>query len=353
MFAYLAVVFTTIVAQHVEAIGGSARIDALHSFGIHLRYTEGSHSSDHGYMAFQRPFYRVVGNPADPITVDTIREGYDGSAWEFYADPGIVLRTIGAAARATRHGAQQFIDPLVNYQARGVRLELTGTRMLGASNEFVLHATLRDGFQTNILVNTRTYLIDASEAVVPMHAFGRKLHTINIFRDYRPVGGVLYPFMTSEVDESTGKTLDSSRVLSVESNHVYPSAYFSPPTWNRTPLQQLIQRVYDERDQATAVMETYYDFMPVVDVHGKTAADAIDFVGYQCLKMGHPDSAIALLRANAIANPSYAPAYFGLGRALAAGGKRNEAVADFRRALALDPSYQRAKDALDALTDRS
>ena len=81
-----------------------------------------------------RPFYRVIGDPrTDPL--GEIHEGYDGSAWEYYPDPGIVVRTVGAAADASRHTAA-FDDPLVNHARRNIRLTLEAPTTLSGTKEY-------------------------------------------------------------------------------------------------------------------------------------------------------------------------------------------------------------------------
>jgi Tfp pilus assembly protein PilF len=96
-------------------------------------------------------------------------------------------------------------------------------------------------------------------------------------------------------------------------------------------------------------MATYHDFAEILDVHSAAVGDAVDFVGYQCLKMGHADTAVLLLRQNVADHPNSARAHFGLGRAYQASGKLDDAKAEYLRALAIDPKYQRARDALAAL----
>jgi hypothetical protein len=63
-------------------------------------------------MAFMRPYYQVTGDPA--IQHPGLSEHFDGSAWDYYGDPGIVVRTVGAAAAATRHAAEFAQDSLVD-----------------------------------------------------------------------------------------------------------------------------------------------------------------------------------------------------------------------------------------------
>src|SRR5579872_2935866 len=103
-----------IVLQHVEALGGAERIHALQSLIIRGMHHEGGVIPPdmpiraRNYMAFLRPYYGVIGDPA--IANPDLREGFDGSSWEYYGDPGIVVRTVGAAAAATRHTSEFLQD---------------------------------------------------------------------------------------------------------------------------------------------------------------------------------------------------------------------------------------------------
>jgi hypothetical protein len=332
-----------IVNAHVAALGGADRIHALHSFVLHGTYHEGDINGK-TYVAKMRPFYRVIGSMDQPLKHQ--HEGYDGSAWEYYPDPGIVVRTVGAAATATRH-TSMFDDVLVDYPQHGTTIVLGGTADFAGSHAFVLHVTLADGFREDIYVDTKTYLIDGYARTVPFHAFGTNYATHMEMSDYRPEGGVMMPHRSREVDTATGKVLDESTLESVEINPELPLAIFSPPTWERTPLQQMIQRIYDERTDPAAVKQTYRDFKAVIGP-GISTADAVDFVGYQCLKMGDTNTAVTLLTQNVADYPQSPRAHFGLGRALKEQGKSVEANSEFDRALTLDPTFIRARTARDA-----
>src|SRR5579863_8783587 len=91
-----------IVERHVRALGGIEKIHALRSLVIRGMHHEGGPIPPgtpivaRNYMAFMRPYYQVIGDPA--VENPDLREGFDGSAWEYYGDPGIVIRTVGAAA---------------------------------------------------------------------------------------------------------------------------------------------------------------------------------------------------------------------------------------------------------------
>jgi len=71
--------------------------------------------------------------------------------------------------------------------------------------------------------------------------------------------------------------------------------------------------------------------------------------GYQILKTGQTESAIALLVANEAAYPNSTEAAFGVGRALHTAGRDDEARKAFQRALTLNPDNKRASDALKDL----
>ena len=335
-----------IVNKHVQALGGFDRIHAIHAIILHGWYHEGSFRMD-TFTAKMRPYYRVIGDTRTQALAD-IHEGYDGSSWEFYPDPGIVVRTIGSAAGATRHSAA-FDDVLIDYKVLGTSLAYGGEMTIDGNDVYAIHATLEDGFAEDVYVDRSTYMIDGLQRIVPMHAFGARHITHDLFGDYRPEGGVMMSHLDQEIDSDTGKVLSDGGIRSVEINPDLPIAMFSPPQWTRTPTQEMIQRIYDERDEPASVVATYLDFRRAMDLTKASTEDAIDFVGYQCLKMGHPDTAVRLLELNAADYPDSAQAHFGLGRALVTSGDKKRGAAEFRKALQLDPTFSKAQSALDAI----
>ena len=330
----------TIIERHIAARGGRERIAALSSLVIRGEYREGEHVNSNATLALMRPYYKLVGDPDKPIT--NFAEGYDGSAWEFYGDPGIVLRTVGAASAAGRHRAR-FDHPLIDYKKFG------STVVLEASEPQVyrLLLTMEDGFRTEIDIDSKSYLIVAERIAAPVHAFGAAVSSETRLSDYRPVEGVLFSFRSEEVEIATGRVLNSFTTRSIAANHKYDPAVFSPPEFKRTPLQSWIEKLYQERDDPSAVMWSYRDFRnanPQADTHV-----AAEVAGYQILKMNQIKSAVALLERNAIDNPGVASSAFGLGRVYKAAGDVAAARAEFERALKIDPQYKRAADALKDL----
>ena len=330
----------TIIERHLAARGGREKISALQSLVIRGEYREGDHVSPNATLALMRPWYKLVGDPDKPIK--SFAEGYDGSAWEYYGDPGIVLRTVGPASAAGRHRAR--VDPpLLEYRKPGSTVMLEGIE----KGAWKLRLTFEDGFGFEMSIDSESYMIVAERGTAPIHAFGESVRSETHFSDFRAVEGVLFPFRSEEVEIATGRVLNTFVTKSITANHPYDPAVFSPPEFKRTPLQRWIEQMYAERDDASAVMWSYRDFRnayPDIDTHA-----AAEVAGYQILKMNQSATAIALLERNAADYQTAASSAFGLGRAYKAAGKIASAREQFERALRLDPAYKRAADALKDL----
>jgi hypothetical protein len=336
-----------IVRRHVAAIGGQDAVRSLHDFELRLIYTEGTFSAQSS-LAQARPYFRLVRVPAGPLTKDSVLEGYDGAAWEYYGDPGVVLRTVGSAGAIARRNAHQFIDPLVDAADNRTTLKYLGDRVVGRKSVSTVSARFSDGTIYLVFVDRTTYLIDGFAENIQRHAFGKTVATHTAMDDYRPVGGVMMPFRARQIDDNTGKVLNSSVTTSARANVGLLPSYFAPPTFTPTPLQSAIATIYDDRDDPAAVAQAYEDYRELFGNVPPTL-DAINFIGYQCLKMGAATSAIALLAANVRDNEGSASAHFSLGRAFATAGKIRPARAEFKLALKLDPTFKRAADALKEL----
>jgi hypothetical protein len=332
----------TIIERHIAARGGRERIAALQTLVFRGEYREGEHVSPNAVMALKRPYYKLVGDPDKPVT--DFAEGYDGSAWEFYGDPGIVLRTVGPASAASRHRAR-FDHPLVALREQGATATLAGVE----GNAYKLLLTLEDGFREEIFIDRTSNMIVAERKAAPIHAFGEKVTSETRFSDFRPVEGVLFSFLSTDVEIGTGRVLSTFTTKSIIANHPYEASVFSPPEFKRTAIQRWIELLFAERDDVDAVKWSYRDFRnanPGLDTH-----EAAEVAGYQLLKMKQHASAIALLEANAADYPRAANSAFGLGRAYRAAGDLKRARSEFERALKLDPKHARAAQALKEIAD--
>jgi hypothetical protein len=89
-------------------------------------------------MTGARPYYLLVGDPAKKATAD-FAEGNDGAHWEFYRDPGLIIRTNGAPAKAIPHTAY-FDDALVmSAREPGWKVKLLGKERVAGCDTYKLH----------------------------------------------------------------------------------------------------------------------------------------------------------------------------------------------------------------------
>lgn len=333
-----------IVRRHVQALGGRDKIDAVLSTITNGEYREADFVVPAAYVAKMRPYYRTICDPKGKL--GDVCEGYDGSAWEWYADPGVVLRMVGAAAAATRHGTE-FIDSLVDYNLRGTTIEFAGSDVFGDKHVYKLHVSLLDGFEKDVFVDQHSFLIVGDRRSAPIHAFGDPVRSENQISDYRPVNGVLFPFSFVEVEIGHGKELNRLTVQSITINSQLDPTVFGPPQYSHTPLQQFLEQLFMERTDPASVISTYREFRAANP--SLNTREGVEFIGYQMSKMDDHKGAIVLLKANAADYPQSASSQYGLGRAYKAAGDLENAQSAFRRALQLDPTFKKASDGLNAL----
>lgn len=336
-----------IVSRHIAARGGYERIKAIRTLVYSGgRYRERDYTGDgKAFMALMRPYYKVVSNPEDPAS--RFREGWDGSAWEWYGDPGFVVRTVGAASAALRHGVDME-GPFVDYREKGTTITLAPPTEIAGRPVYRLVVTVRDGFVRDYFIDQASFLVVAERQSAPVHAFGESVRSETRVGDYRAVAGVLFPHSFAETELATGTILSEMQWGSIEANRDLPERWFSPPLFTRTRLQQMLEQLFAERADVHAVMWTYRDFRRA---HGDVdTSSGVEAIGFQVLKMGEHASAIALLEANAADYPSSANAAFALGRAYRTAGNVKKAREEFERALKLDPNHKRAKEAMKAST---
>jgi len=336
-----------IIDRYIDAIGGRASIDAIDNL-IYTggTYEEGDYKSDgDSTMSVARPWYKLVGDKENP---GGYMEGYDGAAWEWFSDPAIVVRTVGAASEAIRHYAG-VESPLLDYRDKGSTAELLGVSELDGRPVHAIRLTRRDGFVEQFYIDREAYLINASSGEAPLHAFGDDITTVTRIADYRDVNGVLIAHRFVSMQIPSGRVVSSMQWGSIEANQPLADDWFSPPKFERTPLQHFIESLFGQRSDLDSVMWTYNEFVrayPDADT-----SNAVNVAGFQILKMGDIETAVALLEQNVRDYPTSASTRFGLGRAYQTAGSLDRAREEYQAALDADSSYERAKSALAAIAN--
>lgn len=84
--------------------------------------------------------------------------------------------------------------PLVDYQAKGTKIELEGTEKVEDHDTYKLKLTMKDGHSTHVWIDAKTFL-EAKIEGTPRRLDGLE-HPVEIYyRDYRSVDGLQIPFV--------------------------------------------------------------------------------------------------------------------------------------------------------------
>ena len=116
-------------------------------------------------------------------------------------------------------------------QARGHRLEMAGRETVEGIDYHVLKLTLDDGFEVRYYLHPETWLIERERTKRALHVdvdpTPEWIETI--YGDYRPVGGVLFPYRQVERQLKSGSTLSTGTIREIHINPPLAPTRSSPP----------------------------------------------------------------------------------------------------------------------------
>jgi len=95
--------------------------------------------------------------------------------------------------------------PLVDYAAKGTKVELAGTEPVEGHDAYKLTLTLKDGTVQHIWIDAKSFL-DVKVEGTPRRMDGR-MRTVWIYqRDFRPVQGLMLPFVLETAVDGSHET---------------------------------------------------------------------------------------------------------------------------------------------------
>lgn len=153
---------------------------------------------------------------------NTIVFAYDGnSAWQFDSRGKGATTTPPDLARELKEEAD--IDgPLVNYKEKGNTIELVGKEKLNGVDVYNLKITLKEGQVRNLYLNGRSFL-EVRETGFWEQA-GKRVDYVTVYKNYRPVQGVLFPFL---IEQKNGDEENQSTYLrKIEVNVPIADSFF-------------------------------------------------------------------------------------------------------------------------------
>jgi aryl carrier-like protein len=204
-----------VVARYVDAIGGDQALKSVRTLRLTGKHREQGFEIDME-IVWRRPNVRRVNWRLSPQVEGA--EGFDGTApWEVNHKSGKAELLTGVQADAARRGAE-FDESFVDARAKGTRVVLVGREILDGRAANHLRVTLADGGVKEYYLDAETGLIMALKKAMPIHGQGKPVSSITRYRDYRRVGGLLYPYSFEETNAETGAWLSSDAWTRVEVN---------------------------------------------------------------------------------------------------------------------------------------
>ena len=178
-----------LIAKNIEARGGLAKIQAIQSMRLTGTLSVGGATMP-SLLEVKRP-----DKTRWEFTVNgqTAVQAYDGTtAWAVVPFAGKTEPEPLSAEDSKDMELQADMDgPLVNYRAKGNRVELMGVEKIADHDAWRLKVTLRNGDVRDVYLDLKTHLqiVTVAHRVVQ----GRPAEIESELGDYREVGGVLLP----------------------------------------------------------------------------------------------------------------------------------------------------------------
>jgi hypothetical protein len=177
-----------IVARHLAARGGAARIEAIQS----LRMTGKARASGGREALVVREIKRP-GRVRTEFTVQGLTGVYacDGErGWQVSPlDGEMEPRPMPPEAARLALEQADFGGPLLGWKEKGHAVELVGRATEGGRDAWKLKVTPKGGTARYLYLDAQSYLLVRSEA--PRELAGRTVEAETTFADYRETGGLL------------------------------------------------------------------------------------------------------------------------------------------------------------------
>ena len=216
-----------VIAKHTAAIGGHGAIESIQSLELQLHIVDPGFEVDGTYRTM-RPGQMRIDVFAGGEHVFT--EAFDGHrAWQWKGEGNVVEESSQATA-ALRHWVELpgKLFGLHELRGRGHHLALEQREVIDGAKYYVVRATLSDGYSATLYIDSNTWLITRRRDVRPLHVdVDPQPTTIETqLSDFREVGGVRFPFASTEVDLQTGKILEKVSISRVTVNPNFEKSVF-------------------------------------------------------------------------------------------------------------------------------
>ncbi len=179
-----------VVGKYYQAAGGLDKMKAVNAMRVTGRMTMG--------QGMEAPFTRITKRP-NLVRVEFTVQGMTGIQ-AFDGQTGWMLMPfMGQTApqlmpgdlTKTMQEEAEFDGPLVDYQARGIQVDLVGKEQVEGADAYKLKVTLKGGDVSYYYLDAKTYLPLRAESQRTFQ--GQQFNIVSVLGDYRSEGGLMIP----------------------------------------------------------------------------------------------------------------------------------------------------------------
>jgi len=229
-----------LIEKNINARGGYEKLKAVKSLKITAKYIQGSRETP-VILTIKRPnfIYGEVLFPTSPMI-----SGYDGkTAWWFNRSQLSEPQTLTAEEALIFTRYADFGDLFVDYEQKGQKIELIGIEDMDGQKAHKLKITSQNGIIRYVYLDVRNFLnVKESYKSKNEKEFGLEV----IFKDFRAVDGVMFPFYHDITGEQT-------IIERIEMNVDIDDSIFQMPQKTAKPDQLSVSEFVRELD---AYLET-------------------------------------------------------------------------------------------------
>ncbi len=217
----------SLVAKYIQASGGLAKIQALQSLRRTGRFTGGGGFEAVVVQENKRPSsvreeFSIQGMTG--INAYDGRDGWKIEPWNGKRDP----EALGEEEMHSIVDDADFDGPLVNYQAKGNRVEFQGVEQIEGSDAYKLKVTRPNGDVSFYYLDTEYYVPIRIDTQRMIRGAPQEYETS--LGDYKQVAGVSLPFAYESGPKGSSST-DRSKITydKIEANVSLENARFTRP----------------------------------------------------------------------------------------------------------------------------
>jgi CubicO group peptidase (beta-lactamase class C family) len=224
-----------LIEKNINARGGYEKLKAVKSLKITAKYIQGTRETP-VILTIKRPnfIYGAVLFPTSPMIC-----GYDGkTAWWFNRAQLSEPQTLPAEEAIIFTRYADFGDLFVDYEQKGQKIELIGIEDLDGQKAHKLKITSQNGIIRYVYLDIKNFLIvKESYKSKNEKEFGLEV----IFKDFRAVDGVMFPFYHDITGEQT-------IIETIEMNVDIDNSIFKKPPKTAKPDQLSVSEFVRELD---------------------------------------------------------------------------------------------------------